>query len=153
MSIAVGKVSYLLAIRPEKERHRLICVSPEDTAQNAARLMEQENVSSVLVGSADNPVGILTERDFVLGLVVPNLTARLAQVKEIMTRGPLETVTEETLLSEARRILKEEHIRHLAVVRGGQVITIISEREMMEAFYNYGWDLENYIRGYAMPST
>lgn len=48
--------------------------------------------------------------------------------EDIMTRDPL-TVTEATSIGEALTTLNEEGIRHLPVVRGGDVVGILSDRD------------------------
>ena len=48
--------------------------------------------------------------------------------EEIMTSKPV-TVTEEASIGEALAILSEAGIRHLPVVRGGDVVGILSDRD------------------------
>jgi CBS domain-containing protein len=47
---------------------------------------------------------------------------------DIMTRQPI-TVSEETSIGDALAVLSEERIRHLPVVRGGDVVGILSDRD------------------------
>jgi len=47
---------------------------------------------------------------------------------EFMTRQPI-TVSEDTSIGDALAILSEERIRHLPVVRGGEVVGILSDRD------------------------
>src|SRR5262245_43266798 len=48
--------------------------------------------------------------------------------EDIMTRGPV-TVTETVSVGEALSVLGERGIRHLPVVRGGDVVGILSDRD------------------------
>lgn len=48
--------------------------------------------------------------------------------EELMTRDPM-TVTESTSIAEAMNVLTEEGIRHLPVVRGSDVIGMLSDRD------------------------
>ena len=50
-------------------------------------------------------------------------------VEEFSTPDPV-TVSEDTTIEELNRILKEHGIRHLPVLRGTQVVGIISERDL-----------------------
>lgn len=47
----------------------IIAVLPSDTAQEAARLMQEHNIGAVPVVSGGELKGILTDRDIVLGCV------------------------------------------------------------------------------------
>jgi CBS domain-containing protein len=63
--------------------------------------------------------------------------------EDIMTRKPV-TVTEKVSIGEALALLGEAGIRHLPVVRGGEVIGILSDRD----FSGLGIALVNDIRSY-----
>jgi CBS domain-containing protein len=63
--------------------------------------------------------------------------------EDIMTSGPL-TVTEKTSIGEALALLGEAGIRHLPVVRGGDIVGILSDRD----FTGLGIALVNDIRSY-----
>lgn len=56
-------------------------------------------------------------------------------VSAIMTPGPL-TVREETSLDEAMRLMDENEVRHLPVVRDGALYGVLSDRDLLEAT---GW--------------
>jgi len=51
--------------------------------------------------------------------------------EDIMTREPV-TVTESVSIGEALRLLAEASIRHLPVVRNGDVVGILSDRDFRE---------------------
>jgi acetoin utilization protein AcuB len=63
--------------------------------------------------------------------------------EDIMTREPL-TVTETVSIGEALRVLSEAGIRHLPVVRGGDVVGILSDRD----FTGLGLALVNDVERY-----
>ncbi len=63
--------------------------------------------------------------------------------EDIMTHKPL-TVTEKVSIGEALALLGEAGVRHLPVVRGGDVIGILSDRD----FSGLGIALVNDIRSY-----
>jgi acetoin utilization protein AcuB len=62
---------------------------------------------------------------------------------DIMTRGPL-TVTETVSIGEALRVLADAGVRHLPVVRGGDVVGILSDRD----FNGLGLALVNDVERY-----
>lgn len=63
--------------------------------------------------------------------------------EDIMTSGPL-TVTEKTSIGEALAVLSEAGIRHLPVVRGSDIVGILSDRD----FTGLGIALVNDIKSY-----
>ena len=64
-------------------------------------------------------------------------------VEEIMTRDPL-TVTETTSIGEALALLADRGIRHLPVVRSGETVSMLSDRD----FSSLGIALINDAAGY-----
>lgn len=93
----------------------------------AARLMEQKRISSLLVHEAGTTVAILTERDVIRALgqgVVPE-----APVTSVMTRN-LITVREDEEVHAAYHSMALHGIRHLVVVdESGRSSGIISETD------------------------
>ena len=63
--------------------------------------------------------------------------------EDIMTRDPV-TVTERATIGEALNVLAEQGIRHLPVVRGSEVVGILSDRD----FTSLGIVLVNDVEGY-----
>jgi CBS domain-containing protein len=50
--------------------HReVVTIGPDETLAEPARVMRQHGISAVVVSEGEAPVGILTERDFVQGVV------------------------------------------------------------------------------------
>lgn len=125
-------------------------VGIEDSVYSALELMAEKNVGAVLVVDGEQPVGILSERDYARKVVLEKRVSRSTAVEEIMTPNPVgirpgQTVEECMVLITARRI------RHLPVIDEGKLVgmlsigdvvkAMISEREFMIR------QLENYIAG------
>ncbi len=69
-------------------------------------------------------------------------------VKERMTRNPI-TVTEDTSLDEAMRIMKREKIRRLPILNdAGKLIGIVSDRDLLAASPSQATTLSKYEVGY-----
>jgi acetoin utilization protein AcuB len=54
------------------------------------------------------------------------------RAKEIMTKNPI-TVTPDTLVLDAQRIMKEKNIRRLPVVEKGKLVGIVTKHDLLEA--------------------
>ena len=104
-------------------------VTPDTTIQDAARIMEDRNVSSLLVSQDGGLEGIVTDRDM-RGRVVANNMDVTLPVTEIMTPNP-RAVTSDTLAFEAMLIMADMRIHHLPVVDEGAVTGIIASADIM----------------------
>jgi CBS domain-containing protein len=105
----------------------VLTVEPSDTIGEAAEKMYAANVGAVVVvEDMVRIVGIITERD-VLRAVAQRARAAEARVRQWMTENPL-TITPETEIEEAAKIMFERSFRHLPVVKDGRPLGIVSLR-------------------------
>ena len=133
---------------------RVVSVSPDTPILTAIRLMLQNRISGLpVVDDAGNLVGIVTEGDFLrraetgtqrhrsrwLELLVG--PGRLAEeyadthgrkVGEVMTSDPL-TIVEGTPLAEIVELMERKRVKRLPVVRGRQLVGIISRANLLHA--------------------
>jgi CBS domain-containing protein len=109
----------------------LLVVEPNVGLAAAASLMAQRRVGSVLVMDEGSLEGIFTERDIVRA-VSHDVMAMHEPVSDWMSRSPI-TVEPETSIEEARRLMLEHHFRHLPVARGGELVGMISMRDLARA--------------------
>lgn len=100
---------------------------PDDSLQQAARKMWDQQTGSLLVLDGKDLVGIITERD-VLRTVATG--SRLdTPVSEVMSKD-LITVEPTTSLRDAAAIMTERWVRHLPVLEGGRLVGIVSQRDL-----------------------
>jgi len=112
---------------------KVIAVTPDDSVAEAARLMKEHGIGSVVVMEGDKLVGILTERDIITRFVAKEDGRRPEDVKvrEIMTKNPI-LINENEDLIEAARIMSEKNVRRLIVVdKAGKVTGVISARDVV----------------------
>jgi len=88
---------------------------PDTTVAEAARIMSQGNVGSMAVVEGKRIVGIFTERDLMRRVVVEGLDPAATALRDVMT-SPVYSVTDETSIQEATRLMRQHHMRHLPVV-------------------------------------
>jgi CBS domain-containing protein len=101
---------------------------PETTIAEAASLMAQRRIGSTLVVAGEKLLGIFTERD-ILRAVSHDASAMGDSLEHWMTRRP-RTVTPESDLDEALRIMVEGGFRHLPVMEEGRLIGMLSMRDI-----------------------
>jgi len=109
----------------------LTIVEPEVTLGEAATLMGERHVGSVVVCEDDRLVGILTERDIVRALSREH-DAPGRPVVEWMTKDPT-TTGPETDVKEALRTMVDAGFRHLPVLDEGRVVGMVSIRDVAGA--------------------
>ena len=111
----------------------VITVTPGLSLRGAAKLMSSKKVGSVVVNDPEGQgVGILTERD-VLRAVADDLdpdeeTAGAHITSELVYAAPRWSLEEET------EAMRRGGFRHLVVLDGGEVIGIISLRDVVKAW-------------------
>lgn len=108
---------------------RLVTVSPDDTVAEAIARMVSAGVGSVAVTERSRLVGILTERD-ILRLANAGTRFDATPVSEKMTR-PVVTVSPDTDVVAAARLMGERQIRHLPVVEGENVLGMVGIRDVL----------------------
>ena len=98
---------------------------PDMTAEDAAGLMRQLDVGVLPVTDGDELVGLVTDRDLVVRVLAERKEPANVKLGEIATRSPV-TVTPDTDLSEARDLMAEHRVRRLPVVKGSELVGILS---------------------------
>jgi CBS domain-containing protein len=121
-----------MAVVAELMSRELVKVGPEITVAEAASVMAQRRVGSVLVMIGGRLHGIFTERDIVRALS-NDIAAPREQISHWMTRDPL-TIGSDADAEGAVRLMSERHFRHLPVVDGsGELAGMLSMRDLVRA--------------------
>ncbi|HEV8374562.1 MAG TPA: CBS domain-containing protein [Actinomycetota bacterium] len=109
----------------------VVAVGPAQSLREATQLMAKHRVGSAVVQDAEQLVGILTERD-VLNAVASGAEAETVTVQDIMTADVV-TVGPDWDLVEAAAEMARRRIRHLVVYEGGQLLGVLSVRDVLPA--------------------
>jgi CBS domain-containing protein len=96
-------------------RTDIATVLPGASVRDAARMMEERNVGSVVVTEGGRPVGILTDRDILVRVVNRQRDVANVPVSDVMTRDPY-MLAEDMDLSEALEFVRDKAIRRFPVV-------------------------------------
>jgi CBS domain-containing protein len=103
----------------------LIHVRSGDVVVDALRQMRDNRVRSVLVIDDDVLVGIVTQGDCAIKVLLPGLDAKQTPVRQVMTAGPV-TVKPDDQLDGCMALMAARGFRHLPVLDGGKVVGVIS---------------------------
>lgn len=116
---------------PSLEKSNVVAVLPDTEVQEVIEMMEDQNVGSVVVVENKKPIGIVTDRDLVMNVLKPGRDRHSTAVGEIMTEDPV-TLEEDMGFFTALRIMSEEEIRRLPIVRiDGELVDIVSYDDMI----------------------
>jgi len=109
----------------------VITVDEDATANRVAELMEKHELGCIIVTSKEGkPIGIITERDLVTRVLAKNVKPDTLKAKDVMTT-PLITIEPDETISEAARKMSRLNIRRLGVVYKGQLIGILSSKDIL----------------------
>jgi CBS domain-containing protein len=106
--------------------------APDESVQQVARRMSEKKIGAVLVLDEDSkPAGIITERDLVAKVVVPeNADRKTLTAREIMNPHP-HAMSPETYMYEAMAYMTGHRIKHLPVVDRAELVGIVTLRDLM----------------------
>ena len=93
--------------------------------------MAKHRVGSAVVQDAEMLIGILTERDVLLAVAHAD-DPEAVSVEQIMTADVV-TVGPDWDLVEAAKVMARRRIRHLVVYEGGQLLGVLSVRDVLPA--------------------
>ncbi len=121
----------------------VVTIMPENTLYEAARIMGEKHIGSLIVMKYDTPVGIITERDLLrevvtreIGLekdwLVGGVTIKEEKVEEVMSY-PLTSISVASSIKEAAQMMIEKKIRRLAVRENGKVVGIITASDLIRS--------------------
>jgi CBS domain-containing protein len=112
-------------------------ISPESTLADAAQLMRTAKVGALLVQAQGAYIGVVTETDLVRKAMAERLDPDREQVRRVMS-SPLITIEIDRSAHEASDLMSERGIRHLAITQDGPIVGIISVRDLLRYFKNWG---------------
>ena len=108
------------------------CCHPEDTAVEAAELMQQAGVGLVpVVGENQTTLlGVLTDRDIVIKVVAAGLDPRGTVVSEFMTTEPISCLPQEPVEA-VMELMASRQVRRIPIVdREGSLVGIVSQADI-----------------------
>ncbi len=108
---------------------RVITISKEKTCLEAASLLQEKDISFLVVTEGQNPVGILSEADFVRKLVAKNMTASGVPISDIMSHK-FRWVEPTTSIEDAVQKMLNNNIRRLLVLENEKLVGVITQTDL-----------------------
>ncbi len=110
----------------------VVKIDATKSALDAAKLMAEREVGSLVVMEGNKPIGIVTDRDVMVQVVARGLEPGRVKVNEFMSK-PLVTVGPDTPMIEIAKLMEEHGIRRVPVVERGEVVGIVTSTDMGKA--------------------
>ena len=113
------------------EAQETLEVRPEVPVMAAVRRMTEAEVGAIAITEGRRIVGIFTERDL-LRAIADSRHPDQGQVQSYMTPDPV-TLPSDHSPSEAAQIMTARRFRHIPVVDDGELVGIVSIRDLVSA--------------------
>jgi len=111
--------------------HKPTFVDKDMTIREAAKIMAEKSIGSVLVGDMEYVLGIFSERDLLVKIVSKDLDPGKERVSKYMT-SPVKAVDINMSVFDAQNTMIENHVRRVPITKEGRIVGIVSARNIME---------------------
>ena len=125
-------------------------VSPTTSVVSAAKTMKSARVGSLFVKKGKQLVGIVTDTDIVRRAVSSGKPLGKLTVDKIMT-APIRTIDAGKAVDDAQDMMGDYSIRHLGVTKNGEIIGVVSVRDLLMYYKRYAQSKLPANMGYSEP--
>ena len=137
----------------DQKTNIIFSVRSTDTVEDVLKIMRDFRVRAVLVIDDGSLMGIVSQGDCAIKVLLPHNNPAHVVVSKIMTPNPL-TVSLSNSLEECMAIMVHKHIRHLPVLESHKVIGVISVGDLVKNIIEQQGNqikfLETYIKGHGV---
>jgi acetoin utilization protein AcuB len=127
----------------DRMSHPVITISPKASLDDTWKLMKNEDVSRLpVVDQNGKMIGIISEKQILRYSPSESTTLDVWEIKGAMSRIPVEkvmtreviTISEDTPIEEAARIMADQSISGIPVVKDGKLVGMIAETDLFKTF-------------------
>ena len=105
-------------------------LSPDDTAIGAAKAMAESKTLAVLIKEGQTAIGIVTSHDLVTKVMALEGDPATCALADVMSH-PIITVSPDTSMKEASRLMRDEKVEALVVCEEGKIRGIVTTWDFM----------------------
>ena len=131
---------------------KVAIIGEEATVMDAAKIMSDRHIGSLVVVRGDKVVGIFTERDVLNRVVARHLDPSGTIIKDVMTT-PVACCQPTTKLAECRSVMTQKRIRHLPVVKENRLLGMVSSGDILALEYGEQQRTIEYMYEYLYEGT
>jgi len=136
-----------------KGDHEVHTIPPDSTVFEAIKILAEENLGALPVTEKGKVIGIVSERDYTRKVILKGRSSRDTLTREIMTHHVIYVTSEQTVEA-CMHLMINKYIRHLPVLKDGDLIGIISIGDVVKSVISEKEfvisELESYISGTPM---
>ncbi len=107
----------------------MVTVTSEDSVFSATKKMSDNNISCVVVVDDEMVIGILTDKDVLKGVAGSDTEFHRLRVSDRMS-SPVETVSSDTSVIAAGKVMEVKGIKRLPVVDSGQLVGVATQTDV-----------------------
>lgn len=115
-------------VRDIMNKH-VITISKDESCLKAGNLLKEKDISFLVVSENENPIGIVTEADFVRKMVAEDKIASKTKVLEIMS-PKFRWVEPTTPIEDAVQKMLNNNIRRLIVLENQKLAGVITQTDL-----------------------
>ena len=137
----------------QKKSGQIFSLTSTDSVTQALELMRSNRIRSVMVIDDGVLVGMVSQGDCAIKVLLPGLVPSQTPLSAIMTRNPT-TVAATDTLQHCMEIMSARNFRHLPVLTQGKVVGMVSIGDTVKDIISQQGDhikhLETFIKGHGV---
>ena len=122
---------------------KVVTIETTSPITEIAKIMNKNNISSIVLTENEKPCGIITERDYLSKIIAQNKKASDLSSTQIMS-SPFTTVSAAALVDDVAQTMLENKIRHIVVMDKGYPIGIITITDFLKHINTIITDSDGY---------
>ena len=130
-----------------RKGEEVVTMAAGDSALDAARMMNERGIGSVVVTDGDAVIGIFTERDVLRRVVADQQDPAKVQLSQVMT-SPVITCRPEARVEECMALFTDKRVRHLPVVDDEGLRGMITSGDLLAHQVQEQKDTIQYLNSY-----
>jgi len=116
----------------ENKGNEVSSISPAASVYSALMLMAERRIGALLVLENDKLIGVISERDYARKVILKGKSSKDTTVREIMSSRVF-YVGPDHRIEECMALMTDKSIRHLPVMRGDDLVGVISIGDVVKA--------------------
>ena len=137
----------------QKKSGQIFSLTSTDSVTQALELMRSNRIRSVMVIDDGALVGMVSQGDCAIKVLLPGLAPSQTPLSAIMTRNPTTVAVTDTL-QHCMEIMSARNFRHLPVLTLGKVVGMVSIGDTVKDIISQQGDhikhLETFIKGHGV---
>ena len=131
----------------DKKHKGVISIAPNRPVIDALIILAEYKIGALIVMDQDRMVGIFSERDYAREVVLKGKSSKITTIEEVMTKNVLVGHGKDSF-EKAMTLMTENHIRHLPIMDGHNVIGMLSLGDVAKEMIVYQKNLIKELEGY-----